>query len=76
MGICYRNFLEKNKYFDITKECAVPASTALSCDYLDLLKAGCSTIGLFINPSFSGQEFKAVKSKASFVKTVLCFLSL
>lgn len=76
VGMCYRNFFEKGKYFDIIEECAVPTPTAPSCDYLDLLKAGCSTVGLFINPSFSIQEFNAVKSKASFVKTVLCSLSL
>lgn len=76
MGLCYRNFFEKRKYFNITKDRAVPASTVLSYVYLDVLKAGCSTVGLFINPSFTVQEFNAVKSKSSFAKTVLLFLSL
>ena len=44
--------------------------------HLDLLKAGCSTVGLFINPSFSIQEFNAVKSKASFVKTVMLLITV
>lgn len=64
------------KCFDSAAEHAVHASTVLSSGYLALLKAGCSTIGLLISPSSSKLGFNAVQCKASFVKTVLCSLSL